>query len=334
MMWSIPKLQPTRALKRIAVLTSGGDAPGMNAAVRAVVRTALERGIDVFGVQKGFSGLVQGKLEPMDRSSVANILHRGGTILKTDRCDEFRQPSVRRKVAEDLRARGIEALVVIGGDGSFTGAHLLEQETGLPVIGIPGTIDNDVYGTDETIGFDTAVNTALEAIDRIRDTATSHERTFLIEVMGRSAGFIAAAVGIAGGAEIVLLADSTMPLDAICATLKSSEERGKFSSLIVVAEGDDPNRTPNLTKALNERGFQARAAILGHIQRGGSPSGHDRVLASVLGASAVDHLLAGQSNVMVGISAGAIVSVPLAKVVGTKKPMSNDYIELATVLAT
>src|SRR5690606_36498611 len=170
MMWSIPKLQPTRALKRIAVLTSGGDAPGMNAAVRAVVRTALERGIEVFGVQKGFSGLVQGKLEPMDRSSVANILHRGGTILKTDRCDEFRQPSVRRKVAEDLRARGIEALVVIGGDGSFTGAHLLEQETGLPVIGIPGTIDNDVYGTDETIGFDTAVNTALEAIDRIRDT--------------------------------------------------------------------------------------------------------------------------------------------------------------------
>lgn len=334
MMWSIPKLSATRSLRRLVVLTSGGDAPGMNAAVRAVVRTALERNIEVLAAQKGFSGLVHGHLESMDRSSVANILHRGGTILKTDRCEEFRQADVRRQVAQDLRDRDVDAVVVIGGDGSFAGAHQLEQETGLAVIGVPGTIDNDIYGTDETIGFDTAVNTALEAIDRIRDTATSHERIFLTEVMGRSAGFIAASVGIAGGAEIVLLPDVPMPLEEICATLRRSEQRGKYSSLIVVAEGEDHNRTPALTKALNDRGFQARAAILGHIQRGGSPSGHDRVLASVLGASAVDHLLAGHSNIMVGVHAGEIVRVPLQDIMGHKKPMSTDYIDLAKMLAT
>lgn len=333
MLWPLPKLELTRPLKRIALLTSGGDAPGMNAAVRAIVRTALERNIEVFGVQKGYSGLVHGKFEPMDRSSVANILHRGGTILKTDRCDEFKQPEVRRRVTETLRARGIEALAVIGGDGSLAGAHLLEQETGLPVIGVPGTIDNDVYGTDDTIGFDTAVNTALEAIDRIRDTATSHERVFLVEVMGRSAGFIAAAVGIAGGAEVVLVPDSAVELADICHTLRESERRGKFSSLIVVAEGDDPNRTPRLATALGDLGFQARAAILGHVQRGGTPSGHDRVLASVLGASAVDHLLAGYSDIMLGVRAGEIVRVPLADI-RRKKTMSNDYIRLAQTLAT
>lgn len=334
MMWPLPKLQPTRSLERIAVLTSGGDAPGMNAAVRAVVRTALERQIEVFGIQKGYSGLVNGKLDPMDRSSVANILHRGGTVLKTDRSEEFRRPEVRQRVAEDLRARGIEALVVIGGDGSFAGAHLLQQETGFTVIGVPGTIDNDVYGTDETIGFDTAVNTALEAIDRIRDTATSHERVFLVEVMGRSAGFIAASVGIAGGAEIVLVPGSPVQFEDICATLRESEQRGKFSSLIVVAESDDHTRTPALTKALNDQGFQARAAILGHIQRGGSPSGHDRVLASVLGSTAVDHLLAGYSDIMLGVHGGAIVRVPFADILRNKKTMPDDYIELAKVLAT
>lgn len=334
MMWSLPALEPTRTLRRIALLTSGGDAPGMNAAVRAVVRTALERNIEVFGVQKGYSGLVQGKLEPMDRSSVANILHRGGTILKTDRSEAFKRPEVRRQVTDDLRARGIDALVVIGGDGSLTGAHLLERETGLPTMGLPGTIDNDIFGTDDTIGFDTAVNTALEAIDRIRDTATSHERVFLVEVMGRSSGFIAASVGIAGGAEIVLVPGKSVRFEDICRTLKESEERGKYSSLIVVAEGDSPNLTPQLTKSLNDSGFQARAAILGHIQRGGTPSGHDRVLASVLGASAVDHLLAGYSDIMLGVRAGEIVRVPLADIMANKKSMPDDYLELAKTLAT
>jgi 6-phosphofructokinase 1 len=334
MMWPLPRLESSRTLKRIALLTSGGDAPGMNAAVRAVVRTALECSIEVFGVQKGYSGLVHGKLEAMDRSSVANILHRGGTVLKTDRSEDFRRPDVRRKVAEDLRARGIEALVVIGGDGSLSGAHLFEQETGILTMGLPGTIDNDVYGTEDTIGFDTAVNTALEAIDRIRDTATSHERVFLVEVMGRSSGFIAASVGIAGGAEIVVPPGVPVRFDDICRTLKESERRGKYSSLIVVAEGEDPNLTPQLTKSLGEHGFQARAAILGHIQRGGSPSGHDRVLASVLGASAVEHLLAGHSDIMLGVRAGQIVRVSLADIMNKKKPMPEDYIELAKILAT
>lgn len=334
MMWTLPKLEPTRSLKRIALLTSGGDAPGMNAAVRAVVRTALERNIKVYGAQKGYSGLVHDKLDRMDRSSVANILHRGGTILKTDRSEDFRQPEVRQAVADRLRKRGIEALVVIGGDGSFAGAHQFEQETGMLVIGVPGTIDNDVYGTDETIGFDTAVNTALEAIDRIRDTATSHERVFLVEVMGRRAGFIAATVGIAGGAEIVLVPGMPVQLDAICQTLRESEQRGKYSSLIIVAESGDPTLTPQLTKSLNDKGFQTRAAILGHVQRGGSPSGHDRVLASVLGASAIDHLLAGYSDIMLGVHGGEIARVALADIKGNKKTLPEDYIELAKLLAT
>jgi len=334
MMWIPPSLPRTQPMARMAVLTSGGDAPGMNAALRAVVRTALERQVEIFGVQKGYSGLVSGDLQSMDRASVANILYRGGTILKTDRSDAFKRPEVRAKVAADLRARGIDALIVIGGDGSLTGAHLLQQETGLPVIGIPGTIDNDIYGTDDTIGFDTAVNTALEAIDRVRDTATSHERVFLIEVMGRSSGFIAASVGIAGGAEIVLTPGEPVDFDGICRALAESKARGKTSSLIVVAEGDDPDLTNQLTRHLNTHGFQARAVILGHIQRGGTPSGHDRVLASVLGASAVDHLLAGYSDVMLGVRHGDIVRVPLADLIANKKPMPAAILELAKLLAT
>lgn len=334
MMLEVPKLTPSRELRRIAILTSGGDAPGMNAAIRAVVRTALERHIEPFGIQKGYSGLIRGEIEPMDRGSVANILYRGGTILKTDRSEAFKQPEVRAQVAEALRARGIEALVVIGGDGSLTGAHLLEQETGLLVMGLPGTIDNDIYGSDDTIGFDTAVNTALEAIDRIRDTATSHERVFLVEVMGRSSGFIAATVGIAGGAEIVLAPDRPADFGAICRSLQESKQRGKTSSLIVVAEGENPQLINQLTRALNDHGFQARAAILGHIQRGGSPSGHDRVLASVLGSAAVDHLLAGYSDIMMGVRDGKVVRVPLSDIVSKRKASPERYLELAALLAT
>ena len=334
MMWTLPQLERRRDLRRLALLTSGGDAPGMNAAIRAVVRTALERGIEPLGVHKGYSGLIEGHLEPMDRGSVANILQRGGTVLKTDRSKAFTQPEVRRKVAEDLRARGVDALVVIGGDGSLTGAHLLEQETGLSVIGLPGTIDNDIFGTDDSIGFDTAVNTALEAIDRIRDTAASHDRVFLVEVMGRSCGNIAVTVGIAGGAEIVLTPEQPVEFDAICATLRASEARGKLSSIIVVAEGEQPDHVNALTRRLNERGFQARAAILGHVQRGGSPSGHDRVLASVLGSLAVDYLLAGQSDLMLGVRRGEVVTVPLAEVAARRKTLPAHYLELAGVLAT
>lgn len=333
-MWSLPSLEPKRKLKRIALLTSGGDAPGMNAAIRAVVRTALSRDIEVRGVQKGYNGLVSGNWVAMDRTSVANILQTGGTVLKTARSDSFRNAEVRADTAARLRGAGIDALVVIGGDGSLSGAHLLEKETGFPVIGLPGTIDNDIYGTEDTIGFDTAVNTALEATDKLRDTATSHERVFLVEVMGRSSGYIAAAVGIAGGAEIVLVPGQTIDVDDICATLKLSEQRGKFSSLIVVAEGENPQLTSQLTHELNQRGFQARAAILGHIQRGGNPSGHDRLLASALGAAAVDYLLAGHSDVMVGVRAGDVVLVPLKDVVGKRRTMPIDYLDLAKQLAT
>jgi 6-phosphofructokinase 1 len=334
MMWTMPQLKRTQAIKRIALLTSGGDAPGMNAAVRAVVRTALERDVEAFGVEKGYSGLVHGQMALMDRASVANILHRGGTVLKTDRSEEFKRPEVRKRIAEDLRRQDIGALVVIGGDGSLTGAHLLQTETGFPVIGLPGTIDNDIFGTDDSIGFDTAVNTALEAIDRIRDTATSHERVFLVEVMGRSTGFIAASVGIAGGAEIVLMPGRDLGFEEICHTLKESERRGKKSSLIVIAEGENPNLTNQLTRSLNEHGFQARAAILGHVQRGGSPTGHDRVLASMLGSAAVDYLLAGQSDLLVGVRGDEVIAAPLAQVIGKKKEQPREHIALARLLAT
>lgn len=333
-MWKTPDPQAIRQLQCIGVMTSGGDAPGMNAAIRGVVRTALERGIKVYGVHKGYSGLVAGDWSPMNRASVGNILQTGGTILKTDRSEEFRRPEVRAQTAARLRATGMQALVVIGGDGSLAGAHLLQQETGFEVIGVPGTIDNDIYGTDDSIGFDTAVNTALEAIDRLRDTATSHERVFLVEVMGRSSGFIAAMVGIAGGAESVIMPGRTLPLSELCARLDESLRRRKFSSLIVIAEGDDPEMTTKLTRELTRAGYPARACILGHVQRGGSPTGHDRALASCMGNLAVRFLEAGVSNAMIGVQDGHIVPVPLAQIIGRRKAVPEDLLEIARVLAT
>ncbi|KAB7627379.1 6-phosphofructokinase [Alkalilimnicola sp. S0819] len=333
-MWSLPQLPRTRTLKRIGLLTSGGDAPGMNAAIRAVVRTALSRGIEVRGVQKGYSGLVAGHWVDMDRASVANILQTGGTALKTDRCDAFHDPTVRADTAARLRGAGLEALVVIGGDGSLSGAHLLEQETGFSVLGLPGTIDNDIWGTEDTIGFDTAVNTALEAIDRLRDTATSHERVFLVEVMGRNSGFIAATVGIAGGAEIVITPERPVDDETVLEALNLSQERGKHSSLIVVAEGEDPQFINRLNEHLNAAGYQARACILGHIQRGGSPTGHDRVLASCLGYAAVDHLQAGLSNIMLGVQENRVLGVPLSEVISRRRQTPEALLEVARVLAT
>lgn len=333
-MWNPPDPKPVRQLKRIALLTSGGDAPGMNAAVRAVVRTALEHGTEVYGVNKGYSGLVDQDWRPLDRASVANILQTGGTMLKSDRSDEFRRPEVRARTAEQLRAAGIEALVVMGGDGSLAGAYALQQETGIEVIGIPGTIDNDVFGTDDCVGFDTAVNTALEAIDRLRDTANSHERVFLVEVMGRSSGFIAAMVGIAGGAESVLMPGRPVPFPELCERLDQSLRRRKSSSIIVVAEGDDPGMSTQLTQKLTTAGFPARACILGHVQRGGSPTGHDRMLASMMGNLAVRYLEAGQNGVMLAVQGGEITSVPLADIIGREKPGPEALLDIARVLAT
>ena len=333
-MWEIPALVQTCLPSRITVVTSGGDAPGMNAALRAVVRTACNRGIEVFGANRGYTGLVDDDLRSLGIPAVGNILHRGGTMLKSDRSSAFHEPGVRARVARQLRARDISGLVVIGGDGSLTGAHLLGGETGMPVVGLPGSIDNDIPGTDETIGFDTAVNTGLEAIDRIRDTAHSHERVFLVEVMGHSSGFIAAAVGLAGGAEIILLPDSRVDVETLANRLSVSKRRGKTSSLILVAEGSDVNFTQNLAQALSAHGHQSRACILGHLQRGGTPTGRDRLLASCLGASAVDHLCAGVHDVMLGVRDGRIQATALAEVISQRKPLTPGMLELARILSS
>lgn len=333
-MLNIPHLPVKKQLKAIAVLTSGGDAPGMNAAIRAVVRYGINQGCEVYGVTKGYSGLLEGQIHLLGASSVANIIQRGGTILKTDRCEAFYKKSVRREAANILVRKGIDALVVIGGDGSFTGASLLEKETAFPTIGVPGTIDNDIAGTEDTIGFDTAVNTAIDAIDRIRDTASSHDRIFLVEVMGRSSGFIGLRVGIGGGAETIIVPEKKESLPEICRTIERGIKRGKNSSIIVVSEGQIPGLSSRLAKDLTRKGYSPKVCILGHTQRGGSPTAHDRVLASVLGASAVSYLLAGFSNAMVGVQKDEVVLVPFSKVIGVKKKLPSQLLGFAQSLAT
>lgn len=329
-MYTLPSLSVEKQYEAIGVLTSGGDAPGMNPAIRGVVRTALGRNIKVYGIQRGYSGLLADDMEEMSSSSVSNIVQRGGTILKSDRCAAFHEPEGRARAAEILRHRGIGALVVIGGDGSLTGAHLLQQETGIDVIGLPGTIDNDIHGTDDTIGFDTAVNTALEAIDRIRDTANSHERHFLVEVMGRNSGFIAVHVGMAAGAEMIVVPEQMLEVDQISRTLVENRRSGTGSSgIIVVAEGPTPGLTSRLAEQLRGQGLSPRVCILGHIQRGGTPSGHDRVLATCMGVMAVRYLQAGYSDIMVGVRNGCLVDVLLDDVVNFRKGLDPTLLEIA-----
>lgn len=333
-MLTIPNLPKTKDYKSIAVLTSGGDAPGMNAAIRAVVRYALNNGLEVHGIMKGYSGLLEGDLHPMTASSVANIIQRGGTILKTDRCAAFFKKTVRKEAANLLVRKGIDALVVIGGDGSFAGAHLLEKETGFPTIGIPGTIDNDIAGTDDTIGFDTAVNTAIDSIDKIRDTASSHDRIFIVEVMGRSSGFIAAQVGLGGGAETILVPEQKISVSEVARTIERGAKRGKSSSIIVMAEGEKPGLSYRVASALGKKGYSAKVCILGHTQRGGIPTAHDRMIASVMGASAVAFLLAGKSAGMVGIQRNELKLVPFRQIADTRKKLPLDLLNLAQILAT
>jgi len=317
----------------IAVLTSGGDSPGMNPAIRGIVRAALHKNIKVFGIRKGYSGLVIGDMFAMDSASVTDIVQRGGTFLKSDRCQAFLDPRVRFQAAEILRSNGIDSLVVIGGDGSLTGAHMLAKESDINVIGLPGTIDNDIYGTDDTIGFDTAVNTALDAIDKIRDTALSHESLFLVEVMGRNSGFIATNVGIACGAELVVIPEFAVNIDAISFQLANNRSQGKGSSgIIVVAEGPEAGLTYNLAKQLEQHGQQPKVCILGHIQRGGSPTGHDRVLASCLGAASVDYLCAGYNDVMIGMRNGVITETPLRQIVEKDKQLDQHLFEHVQLL--
>ncbi len=321
-------------ISAIAVLCSGGDAPGMNAALRAVVRYGIASGLAVYGVNKGYSGLVRSQWEVMDRKSVANIILRGGTILKTDRCPEFHRKSVRKRCVERMRSHGIDGLVVIGGDGSFRGAHALWTEFRFPVVGIPGTIDNDIAGTDATLGFDTAVNNALEAIDKIRDTASAHERTFLVEVMGRNSGYIALDVGIGGGAEAIILPEKRLSAKEVASRIRRGLERGKMSSIVVMAEGQVAGGSEGFAKELKQKyGLDAKVCILGHIQRGGAPTARDRRLGSVMGVRAVEALLAGKSDVMVGIEGDKEVLVPFSKTIKRSSKFRKDLIELAEILA-
>jgi 6-phosphofructokinase 1 len=321
-------------IRKIGVYTSGGDAPGMNAAIRAVVRTAIMHGIEVTGIIQGYCGLIEKEFMPLELRSMANIIQRGGTMLKTGRAPEFHNPQVRAKAAANARAEGIDAMVCIGGDGSFTGAHLLWQEHRFPIVGVPGTIDNDIAGTDSTIGFDTAVNIALEAIDRIRDTAASHDRLFIVEVMGRDSGFIATDVGIAGGAEEIFIPENPVTPDQAIERIKAGMSRGKKSSILVAAEGHKPGRAYDLAEAIRKKaGFDAKVCILGHIQRGGSPTAADRILASRLGAAAVEALRRGECDAMVGVSHGDIVVVPFDDVIGHKKHVRDELVQLLRTLS-
>jgi 6-phosphofructokinase 1 len=301
---------------RIGILTSGGDAPGMNAAIRSAVRQADALGADVYGIWRGYQGLVDQDWRPLTSRSVANILQRGGTILNTARCEAFKVPAVRAQAARDLRDARIDALLVIGGDGSFTGARLLGQEHGVPCAGIPGTIDNDLPGTERTLGFDTALNTAIDAIDRIRDTASSHERVFLVEVMGRESGMIAVHTAIACGAEAVLYPESGQDsYETLVAQVRQGFERGKRSSIIVVAEGGKNDHAFSVGERLRrDYHLDLRVVVLGHIQRGGSPTAVDRVLGSLWGAEAVKRLVAGESGFYLGIEGGTLVTIPLARI--------------------
>lgn len=318
-------------MKRIGVLTSGGDAPGMNAAVRAVVRKGIYHGLEVYGIFQGYSGLIAGNIKKLELGSVGDIIQRGGTMLYSARCEEFKTEEGRQKGIEQLKKFGIEALVVIGGDGSFRGAEKL-TEHGFPTIGVPGTIDNDIPGTDFTIGFDTALNTVIDAIDKIRDTATSHERTFIIEVMGRDAGDIAIWTGLAGGAESIMIPESKHEIESVIERVEQGHARGKKHSIIVVAEG--VGSASDIAKLLKEKAnIETRVTVLGHIQRGGSPTAFDRVLASRLGAEAVDLLLKGEAGRMVGIQNNQIVSHKIGDILTKRHELDQKLIQLAKELS-
>ena len=324
-------------INRIGVLTSGGDAPGMNACIRAVVRRAVQQDLDVVGIRRGYAGLIDGDLVEMDRQSVSNILGKGGTILKSARSNAFRTPEGRAKAAETARDAGLDALVTIGGNGTLMGAALLHEEHGVAVVGCPGTIDNDLFGTDETVGYDTALNTAIENIDRIRDTADAHDRLFLVEVMGQDAGFIALNCGIGGGAELVLIPETLTRMDSIKERILSLMASQLRSSIVVVAEGEEMGGAYKIAEALQvDPAFapiDLRVCILGHIQRGGAPSARDRVLASRLGASAVEALMEGHNSVMVGVVSGDVKLTPLRQVCERKKQIDYDLLNLSHSLS-
>ena len=323
-------------IKRIAVLTSGGDAPGMNAAVRAVVRTSVFYGLQCYVVYQGYQGLIDGKIKQANARSVNNIINKGGTILKSARSLEFRTPKGRQKAFDNIKKFEIDALVVIGGDGSFTGALIFQNEFNIPVIGIPGTIDNDIYGTQHTLGYDTALNTVVEVIDKIRDTASSHNRLFFVEVMGRDAGHIALNTGIGAGAEEILIPEENRGLDQLLESLKHSEKSGKSSSIVVVAEGDKTGKNVFELATyveLNLPYYEVRVSVLGHMQRGGSPSCFDRVLASRMGVHAIESLREGKSKVMVGVMNDKMELTPLEEAIKGKSEINKDLLRVTDILS-
>jgi len=326
----------SKKVTKIGVLTSGGDSPGMNACIRAVVRTGLYHKLEVFGIVRGYSGMIDDDIQSMNSRSVANIIQRGGTILKTARSKEFLTHEGRRKAYDNLKKRGIDGLVIIGGDGSFRGAQVFSNEFDIPCIGVPGTIDKDIAGSDFTIGFDTAVNTAVQAIDKIRDTADAHDRLFIIEVMGRDAGYIALHSGISTGAEHILIPERRTDIEALLRSLQEKEKRQKLVNLVVVAEGDDFGGGNEVSRIIKERlpNVDIRVAILGHIQRGGSPTCLDRVLASRMGYSAVEALIEGRHNVMVGIVNNKMHYTPLDKAVKATQKISEEWMKIVKILAS
>mgnify|MGYP000244677865 CR=1 FL=1 len=326
-----------KKIKKIGVMTSGGDSPGMNAAIRAVVRACAYHNIDCIGIYRGFDGVIEGDFKPMNARSVKGIINKGGTILKSARSDEFRTKEGRKKAHESLTKAGIDALVTIGGDGTFTGALILNKEYGFPVMGIPGTIDNDIFGTTNTLGYDTALNTVVEAIDKIRDTASSHNRLFFVEVMGRDAGHIALNTGVGAGAEEILIPEEDLGLDRLLESLNRSKKSGKSSSIVVVAEGDKIGKNVFELKDYVEEHmsyYDVRVSVLGHMQRGGSPSCFDRVLASRMGVKAVESLLEGKSNFMVGLQNNTMELTPLEQAIKGKSAINLELLRVSDIMTT
>jgi 6-phosphofructokinase 1 len=322
-------------IKCIGILTSGGDAPGMNAAIRAVTRSAIYNGLQVKGIYRGYKGLITGEIKEFKTENVSNIIQLGGTILKTARCQEFRTPEGRQIAYETMKREGIDALIIIGGDGSLTGARLLAQEFDVPCIGLPGTIDNDLYGTDTTIGYDTALNTILDAVDKIRDTATSHERLFFVEVMGRDAGFLALNGAIAAGAEAAIIPEFNTEVDQLEEFINNGFRKSKSSSIVLVAESEITGGAMHYAERVKNEypQYDVRVTILGHLQRGGRPTAHDRIIASRMGVASIQALMEGQRNVMIGIENDQIVYVPFAKAIKNDKPIDRELVNVLNELS-
>lgn len=326
-----------KKINKIAVMTSGGDSPGMNAAIRSVVRTCSHYNITCIGIYKGYQGMIEGEFVTLTARSVNNIINKGGTILRSARSVEFRTPEGRKKAFDHIVEQNIDGLIVIGGDGSFTGGVVFNKEYNVPVIGIPGTIDNDIFGTSSTLGYDTALNTAVEAIDKIRDTASSHNRLFFVEVMGRDAGFIALNAGVGAGAEEILIPEENLGLDRLLESLKKSRSSGKSSSIVVVAEGDKSGKNVYELAAYVEKNmpeYDVRVSVLGHMQRGGSPSCFDRVLASRLGVKAVEVLLENKSNLMVGLRDNLVITTDLEEAIKGSHQIDKELLRVSDIMST